>query len=95
MSKISIKDFILKGCYCLSVTKDELIQKAKLKETKEILNELVFIFNAPWLTHEHSFISVEDYNRIEKIAPNFSQHQRARLEFLALILLNTEFREDW
>ena len=66
-SLMDVKNFILNHCIALDCDKETLLSEVKHENAKELLNEFVFDFSAPWLYFQDCcYISKADYDRLDK-----------------------------
>ena len=64
---MNVKNFILNYCILLDCDKETLLSEIVTENAKELLNEFVFDFSAPWLYYQdHCYIAKADYNQIKE-----------------------------
>lgn len=75
----TIKNFILNRCYCIILRKEALLALSEGKPSvREMLDEFVFNFSAPWLCVDNSYITKADYERIKNevyVDPSLKESQ--------------------
>ena len=89
----TIKNFILNKCYCIALCKEALLLLAPAEgkpSVREMLDEFVFDFSAPWLGVDCSYITKADYERIKNevyVDPSLKESQKGFVSLISPYIL--------